>query len=56
MRKYGTIFLNTKQKIIYVEKRVNNFLNNVEQRIIFCRMLEIVYTENSENFLWENSE
>ena len=51
MRKYGTIFLNTKQKIIYTEKTVNNFLNNAEQRIILCRMLEIVYAENSEQFL-----
>ena len=54
MRKYGTIFLNSEQKIIYVEKRVNNFLNNAEQRIILCKMLEIVYA--SEQFLWENSE
>ena len=36
--------------------RVNNFLNNVEQKIILCRMLEIVYAENSEQFLRENSE
>ena len=36
--------------------RVNNFLNNAEQRIILCRMLEIVYTENNEQFLWENTE
>ena len=43
MRKQGTIFLNSEQKIIYAEKRVNNFLNNAEQRIILCRMLEIVY-------------
>ena len=43
-------FLNSEQKIIYVEKRVDNFLNNAEQRIILCRMLEIVYTENSEQF------
>ena len=56
MRKYGTIFLNTKQKIIYVEKRVNNFLNNAKQKIILCRMLEIVYAENSEQFLRENNE
>ena len=56
MRKYGTIFLSTKQKIIYVEKRVNNFLNNAEQKIILYRMLEIVYAKNSEQFLWENSE
>ena len=43
-------FLNTKQKIIYVEKRVNNFLNNAEQKIILCKILEIVFTENSEQF------
>ena len=35
---------------------MNNFLNNAEQKIILCRMLEIVYAENSEQFLWENSE
>ena len=33
-----------------------NSENNVEQKIILCRMLEIVYAENSEQFLWENSE
>ena len=44
-------FLNSEQKIINVEKRVNNFLNNAEQKIILCRMLEIVYAENSEHFL-----
>ena len=49
-------FLNSEQKIIYVEKRVNNFLNNAEQKIILCRMLEIDYAKNSEQFLWENSE
>ena len=41
-------FLISEQKIIYIEKRVNNFLNNAEQRTILCRMLEIVYVENSE--------
>ena len=46
----------SEQRIIYVEKRVNNFLNNAEHKIILCRMLEIVYAENSEQFLWENSE
>ena len=50
MRKQGTILLNNEQKIIYVEKRVNNFLNNAEQKIILCRMLEIVYAKNSEQF------
>ena len=49
-------FLNSEQKIIYVEKRVNNFLNNAEQKIILCRMLEIVYAKNNEQFLWENNE
>ena len=52
----GKNFLNSEQKIIYAEKRVKNFLNNDEQKIILCRMLEIVYVENSEQFLWENSE
>ena len=47
---------NSEQKIIYAEKRVNNFLNNAEQKIILCKMLEIIYVENSEQFLWENSE
>ena len=49
-------FLNSEQKIIYVEKRVNNFLNNAKQEIILCRMLEIVYAENGEQFLCENNE
>ena len=56
IRKERTIFLNNEQKIIYAEKRVNNFLNNAEQKIILCRMLETVYAENSEQFLWENNE
>ena len=43
-------FLNCEQRIIYAEKRVNNFLNNAEQKIILCRILEIVYAENSEQF------
>ena len=49
-------FLNSEQRIIYAEKRVNNFLNNAKQKIILCRMLETVYAENSEQFLWENNE
>ena len=44
-------FLNSEQKIIYAKKRLNNFLNNAEQKIILCRMLEIVYAEDSEQFL-----
>ena len=54
--KTGNNFLSSKQKIIYAEKRVKNFVNNAEQEIILCNMLEIVYAENSEQFLWENSE
>ena len=44
-------FLNSEQKIIYEEKKVNNFLNNAEQKIILCKIVKIVYTENSEQFL-----
>ena len=29
---------------------MNNFLNNAEHKIILCRILEIVYAENSEQF------
>ena len=36
--------------------RVNNFLNNAEQKIILCRMLKLVYAKNNEQFLCENSE
>ena len=42
------------QESKYEEKRVNNFLNNVEQKIILCKTLEIVYAKNCEQFLWEN--
>ena len=41
----------SKQRIIYVEKTVNNFLNNAEQKIILNRMLEIVNVENNDKFL-----
>ena len=41
----------SEQRIIYAEKRVNNFLNNAKQKIILCKILEIVYAENSEQFL-----
>ena len=34
------------------KKIVNNFLNNAEY-IILCRMLEKIYVENNEQFLWE---
>ena len=49
--KIGNNVLNSEQKIIYTEKRVSNFLNNVEQKIILCKMLKIVYAENSEQLL-----
>ena len=52
----GVLWENSEQRIIYAEKRVNNFLNNAEHKIILCKMLEIVYVENSEQFLWENNE
>ena len=39
------------QRIIYVEKRVNDFLNNTKQKIILCKILEIVFVENGEQFL-----
>ena len=48
MRKQGTILLHSEQKIIYAEKRENSFLNNAEQKIILCRILEIAYAENKE--------
>ena len=48
--------LNSEQKIIYEEKRLNNFVNNAKHKIILCRLLDIVYAENNEQFLWENSE
>ena len=41
-------FLNSEQKIIYVERRFDNFLNNAEQKIILCSALEIVHAKNSE--------
>ena len=43
-------FLNSEQKIIYAEKRVKFFLNNAEQKIILCKIVEIVYAKNSEQF------
>ena len=36
----------SKQRIIYAEKTVNNFLNNAKQKIILNRKLEIVNAEN----------
>ena len=39
-----------------MQKKQWTILNNVEQKIILNRMLEIVYSENSEQFLWENNE
>ena len=47
----GVLCENSEHKIIYTKKKVNNFLNNVEQKIILCRMLERVYAKKSEQFL-----
>ena len=69
MRKQWTILINaenrfyekavnnlcSEQRIIYAEKRMNNFLNNAEHKLILCRMLEIVYAEKTEQFLWKNN-
>ena len=44
-------FSNSELKIIYAEKRVNDFFINAEQKIILCKIVEIVYAENSEQFL-----
>ena len=44
-------FSNSELKIIYAEKRVNNFFINAEHKIILCKIVEIVYAENSEQFL-----
>ena len=41
-------FLHSEQKTIYAEKRMNNFVNNAEQKIILCKMLEIVYARSEE--------
>ena len=38
------------------KKRVNCFLNNPEHKIILCKIQEIVYAENGEQFLCENNE
>ena len=48
--------LRSEQRIIYAEKSVKIFSNNAEHKIILCRMLEIVYVENGEQFLQENNE
>ena len=43
--------LNNFSKIYFFTKESEQFLNNVKQKIILYKMLEIVYTENSEQFL-----
>ena len=48
--KTGNNFLNSEQKIIYTEKRVNDFLSNAKQKIILRKIVEIVYVENSKQF------
>ena len=39
-----------------MQKKQWTILNNVEQKIILNRMLEIVNAENNDKFLWENNE
>ena len=34
----------------FIQKTMNNFLYNAEHKIILCRILEIVYAKNSEQF------
>ena len=46
----GVLWENSEQKIIYSKKRAKNFLNNAKQKIILCKIVKIVYTENSEQF------
>ena len=44
-------FLRENSEQFYLTKKgVNYFLNNAEQKIILCRMLEIVYAKNNEQF------
>ena len=49
--KTGKTFLNTVPKIILAEKESEISFNNAEQKIILCKMLELVYVENSKQFL-----
>ena len=48
--KIANNFLNGEQRIFYAKKRANNFLNNAEQKIILCKIVEIVYIETVNNF------
>ena len=54
--KTGNNFLNCELKIIYAEMRVNNLLNNAEQKKISCKIIEIVYVENCVQCLCKSSE
>ena len=45
----------SEQRIIYAEKRVKFFLNNAEQKIILCKMLEIVYAKKIVNNFYEKT-
>ena len=49
--KTGNNFLNSEHKINQAEKSVNNFVNNAKQKIILCKMLEIVYVKKVKQFL-----
>ena len=41
-------FLNSEQKIIYTEKRVNNFESNAEQKIIYVERRLDNFLNNAE--------
>ena len=63
-------FINVERDFINAEKQIHSLWNlnmkkhsnlafkfkKHDQKIILCRMLGIVYAENNEQFLWENSE
>ena len=69
MRKQWTVLINaenrfyektvnnlcSEQRIIYAEKRMNNFLNNAKHKLILCRMLEIVYAKKKKNNFYEKT-
>ena len=40
----------------FSRKVSEQFLNSTKQKIILCKILENVYAENSEQFLWESCE
>ena len=37
------------------KKRANNFLNNAKQKIILCKIVEIVYIQKTVNNFYEKT-